>query len=218
MPWKQDRSKPLIGIIGGIGSGKSAVAAMFAEEGCAVIDSDQLSHAILQSEEVKKELRGWLGKGVFDVKNEVIRAAVGRIVFSDPKQLARLNQLIHPREEAERKALMEKALRDSAFKAIVWDTPLLVEVGLHRDCDAVVFVRVSPEIRQERVKGRGWSTEELLRREKMQIPLDKKAEVADYCIDNNGDQAASRRQVHEVLSHLLSKPQGESPKITGHPR
>jgi len=212
MAWKQNRSKPLIGILGGIGSGKSAVAAMFAREGCAVVDSDKLSHEILQSDEVKEELRAWLGAKVFDQAGNVVRAAVGKIVFNNPQQLARLNQLIHPREEENRRALMAKALAAPGYKAIVWDTPLLMEVGLHRDCDALVFVKVPTPIRQERVKnGRGWGAEELTRREKMQIPLDKKAQVADYYIDNSGDQAASERQVHEVLSHLLSKPNGESP-------
>jgi dephospho-CoA kinase len=82
---------------------------------------------------------------------------------------------------------------------------LLLEAGLDRDCDAIVYVKVPVEMRQKRVeKERGWGAEELARRENSQIPLDKKASVADYCIDNSGDEAASLTQVHQVLSHLLS--------------
>ena len=77
MSWKQNRSKPLIGLLGGLGSGKSAVAAMFAREGCAVIDSDKLSHEILQSAEMKRELRAWLGDTVFDEAGNVVRGGGG---------------------------------------------------------------------------------------------------------------------------------------------
>jgi dephospho-CoA kinase len=209
MAWKDNRPKPVIGLIGGIGSGKSAIAAMFAAEGCAVIDSDRLSHEILQSAEVKEALRQWLGDRVFNPQGQVIRAALGKIVFNDAEQLARLNQIIHPREEQRRRGQVEQAMNDPACKAVILDTPLLLEVGLNRECDTLVFVETPLEIRQQRVQStRGWDADELSRREKIQIPLDKKAQVADYCINNSGDQAASQRQVLQILSHLLSKPNG----------
>jgi dephospho-CoA kinase len=209
MPWKLNRPKPVIGLLGGIGSGKSAIAALFAAQGCAVIDSDQLAHTILQSDEVKRELRAWLGDSVFDPSGNVDRRTLGKVVFADPDSLARLNQLIHPREQRQRDALMARFLADPQWKAIIWDTPLLLEVGLNRECDALIFVKTPFELRVDRVKNtRGWSPQELDRREKMQIPLDKKAKVADYCVDNSGDQAASQSQVQQVLSHLLSKPAG----------
>lgn len=208
MTWKDNRTKPVIGLLGGIGSGKSAIAGMFAAEGCVVVDSDKLSHEILQSSEIKAELRLWLGDSIFDSQGNVIRAALGQIVFKNAEQLARLNQLIHPREEQRRRALMQHAMNNGACKAVVWDTPLLLELGLNRECDVLVFVDTPLEIRLERVKiTRGWTPDELSRREKIQIPLDKKAQVADYCINNSGDQAASQHQVHQILSLLLSKPQ-----------
>ncbi len=209
MPWKHNRPIPVIGLVGGIGSGKSAIAAMFAAAGCAVIDSDKLVHQILQSAAVKSELQQWLGAAIVDGAGNVDRRAIGKIVFGDPAKLARLNQIIHPREQRERDAQMAQLLTECRYQAIIWDTPLLLEVGLNRECDALIFIQVSHEIRLERVKkSRGWGPQELDQREKMQIPLDKKADIADYCIDNSGDQAASQRQVLEVLSHLLSKPSG----------
>ena len=205
MQWKHGRSKPVIGIIGGIGSGKSAVAGLFAQEGCAVIDSDVLSHEVIQLPEVKAELRQWLGAGILDEVGRVSRKAVGRIVFADPDKLKRLNGIIHPRIGRLRDGLMAQYLADSGVKAVVWDTPLLLETGLNRECDVVVFVKATDQIRAQRVaKTRGWSAEELAKREKSQIGLDKKAAIADYCIDNNGDEVASLLQVQRVLSHLFS--------------
>jgi dephospho-CoA kinase len=205
MEWKHGRSKPVIGIIGGIGSGKSAVAGLFAREGCAVIDSDALAHEVIQLPEVKEELQLWLGAGVVDEDGRVNRHAVGVAVFADGEKLKRLNGMIHPRIGRLRDEAMVRYLVDSGVKAVVWDTPLLLETGLDRECDVVVYVKASDKTRQERVaKGRGWSAAELAKREKSQIGLDKKAAVADYCIDNNGDEAASLLQVQRVISHLFS--------------
>jgi dephospho-CoA kinase len=203
--WKHGRNKPVIGVIGGIGSGKSAVGRMFAREGCVVIDSDKLAHEVIEMPVVREELRGWLGDGVFDGKGRVDRKAVGGAVFGDEEKVKRLNGMIHPRIGEMRLGLMAKYLADRGVKAIVWDTPLLVETGLDRECDVVVFVDAAEPIRLERVrKSRGWGAEEVKKREKSQIGLDKKAQVADYCIDNGGDEAASLLQVQRVLSHLFS--------------
>jgi dephospho-CoA kinase len=203
--WKHGRNKPVIGLIGGIGSGKSAVGRMFAREGSAVIDSDKLAHEVIEMPAVREALRGWLGEGVFDGRGRVDRKAVGGMVFGDEEKVKRLNGLIHPRIGEMRGELMKKYLADGGVKAIVWDTPLLLETGLDRECDVVVFVEAPEEVRVARVgKSRGWGVEELKKREKLQIGLDKKAEVADYCIDNSGDEAASLLQVQRVLSHLFS--------------
>jgi len=205
MPWKHHRAKPVIGIIGGIGSGKSTVSRLFAAEGCAVIDSDALSHEILQTPEVRAYLREWLGPAVFDADGSVSRKHLGQLVFSDPAQLRRLNNLLHPKIAQRRAELMQIYLADPAIKAIVWDSPLLLESKLDRDCDALVFVSATDEIRLKRVAAtRGWTAAELRRREKLQFSLDNKAKIADYYIDNSGEQASSLRQVQQVLSHLLA--------------
>jgi dephospho-CoA kinase len=205
-PWKHNRSKPVIGLTGGIGAGKSSIARLFGSLGCAVIDSDALSHEALQSSDVKTVLEQWLGPGIYNADGSVSRKAVGGMVFGDVEKISRLNGVIHPRVATMREALMKRYLVDPAIAAIVWDSPLLMETGLYRDCDAVVFVNVPLGVRLERVRqGRGWTPEELARREKLQFPLDKKAQVADYCVDNSQDEASSLRQVQRVLSQLLSK-------------
>ena len=206
MAWKHG-SKPVIGLLGGIGSGKSTIARLFAREGCAVIDADALSHEILQTPEVRAELRAWLGERIFDAAGQVSRKALGAQVFQHPDKLQRLNGMIHPRVGKRRDELMAGFLNDPHIKAIVWDTPLLVETGLDRECDVLVFINVPQALRQQRlIQTRGWAPEELERREKFQFALDKKAALADYDVDNSGDEVASLRQVQRVLSHLLQSP------------
>jgi dephospho-CoA kinase len=204
-PWKHSNPKPVIGLAGGIGSGKSTIARLFASEGCAVIDSDADAHDVLQTEAVRTELRRWLGDDIFTADGTVNRKAVGSRIFSDPAQVQRLNALIHPRVAAQRELSMANYLADPAIRAVVWDTPLLYEVGLDQECDAVVFVKTPREIRLARVlKSRGWSPDELDKRENLQIPLDKKAQLADYCLNNTGDAASSLRQVQQLLSQILA--------------
>ncbi|MCL2645536.1 MAG: dephospho-CoA kinase [Phycisphaerales bacterium] len=206
--WKHNRSKPVIGITGGIGSGKSTVAQMFASQGCAVIDSDRLAHEVLQSREVKEELLAWLGQEVFNADGSVNRREVAKRVFADASQTERLNGLIHPRVDRRRRELMEGYLADDGgggVGAVGWGVPLLFGVGLNRECDAVIFVDVPRPIRLRRLReNRGWTAEELDRREKLQFPLDKKAQLADYCMDNSSDQASTLRLVQQVLSQILA--------------
>jgi len=207
MAWKNGHSKPIIGLLGGIGSGKSTIARLFAQQGCAVIDADALAHEILQTPDVQAELRTWLGDTIFDATGQTNRKALAAQVFQQPDKIQRLNSIIHPRVRQRRDELMKIYLNDPQMKAIMWDTPLLMEAGLDRDCDALVYVNVPLALRQQRVAlTRGWPPEELARREKFQFALDKKAALADYDIDNSGDEVASLRQVQRVLSHLLPNP------------
>lgn len=196
--------KPIIGIVGGIGSGKSFVADLFGQLGCVVINSDQQAHQAYSLDEVKRTLRQWWGDGVFDSSGEVIRAEIGKRVFHHPDQLRRLESLIHPVVRRLRDEAMQRHATDAQVKAYIWDTPLLYEVGLDRECDAVVFVDAPRELREERVRRtRGWLPGELDRREKSQLPLDKKAELAQYRVVNTADAASTRRQVEAVLSRVL---------------
>ncbi len=206
MAFKHDRPKPVIGLVGGIGAGKSAIAALCAKHQCAVIDSDALSHEILQSPPLKNHLATLFGPSIFSADSSVDRKALGRLVFSAPTKLANLNALIHPHVNRRRDELMAIHLADPHIHAIVWDTPLLLESALDRECDCIVYVGTPPEVRLDRLKStRGWTPSDLAEREKLQFPLDKKALIADYCIDNGGDKAASEDQVLRVLSLFMKK-------------
>jgi dephospho-CoA kinase len=198
--------KPIIGIIGGIGSGKSTIARQFAALGCGVIDADALAREALAQPATITQLLQWWGRDVVQPDGKADRAAIAKIVFGDATQLARLESVTHPYVLAQRTKLREEYRNNPAVIAIIEDCPLLLEKNLEGDCDAIVFVRASNATRQDRVKSsRGWSPDELERREKKQMALDMKARRADYVIENDGGEAESFTHVRQVLSQILQQ-------------
>jgi dephospho-CoA kinase len=203
--------KPIIGLTGGIGSGKSTAAAIFRDLGAAVIDADRLNHEELNCPEVIGELCRWWGQRVVGADGRADRAAIRRIVIHDDSQRERLERLVHPRIEQRRRELMAGFQDDPAIRAVVWDAPLLHEAGLAEQCDCLVFVEAGQGARLKRVRQRGWTAEDLERFERSQWPLDTKKDRADYRIANNSDIADLRRQVEDVFSRILAR--GEASAI-----
>jgi dephospho-CoA kinase len=199
------QGKPIIGIAGGIGSGKSMVARFLADLGCHVIDSDELSRQAYRKSEVVQTLQSWWGDAVVQPDGSVDRRAVAKRVFSDETQLRKLEGLIHPLVEQSRQEAMDLAIRKNPdLPAFVWDSPLLFESGLSPRCDAVIFVQTPLAQRVARVsQTRGWDEAELTRRENLQWPLDKKREISDYVVVNTADAEYARSQVNQVLSRTL---------------
>jgi dephospho-CoA kinase len=205
--------KPIIGIAGGIGSGKSFVARLFGEEGCLVISSDDQVKLAYKDYRVKDAIKHWWGKMVFSPDGEVDRSAVARKVFTHPDELRRLEQLLHPIVDEARQRTMQAHANDAQVKAFVWDTPLLFESGLNQQCDKMVFVDAPLAIRQARVQEtRGWSPAELDSREKLQMPLDSKQKISDYVISNTAGPDEARAQVREVLSRIFAGLTTDSPR------
>lgn len=193
---------PIIGIAGGIGSGKSRVAQEFAKLGCLVIDSDREARAALERDEVKRQLVAWWGGDVLDESGAVARGKVAEIVFSDPEQRGRLEGLIHPLVKKSRDELIAAS---PGHRAVVIDAPLLFEAKLDADCDAVVFVDAPREVRLARVREhRGWSEEELARREASQLPIEEKRRRSDHVVTNAGSVAELAGQVRRVLEAVES--------------
>ena len=202
--------KPVIGIVGGIGSGKSVVAQAFGQLGCLVIDADEQVRQAYKDYRVKQALKHWWGRMVVDPDGEIDRAAVARKVFAHPDELRRLEQLLHPMVTEGRERVMKSHADDSQVVAFVWDIPLLLETGLQEQCDAVVFIDAPVEQRLARIAAtRGWDAEQLDSREKLQMPLDKKREISEYVIVNTAGVDDLHAQVREVLSRILA---GMTPK------
>jgi dephospho-CoA kinase len=198
-------NKPIIGITGGIGGGKSTVAGMFGELGCCVIDSDEQVRQAYSEPAIVRKLREWWGDDAFEA-GRVSRKKIGRIVFADRGQLDRLEKLLHRRVAELRDQVMDRVGNDPKVPAFVWDTPLLFETGLSARCDAIVFVEASAEVRLNRVKAsRGWDEGELRKREILQWPLDKKREISHYIVDNTADADDVRGQVREILFRILAR-------------
>ena len=199
----QKMHKPVIGVLGGIGAGKSFVARQFALLGCAVIDSDELAAAALGDAAVRRQVAERWGRQVLDESGQVDRLALAQLVFQDADELHLLEQMIHPKVHELRSSLRRKYQLDPDVPAIVEDCPLLLEKDLVDQCDVMVFVDADRRLRLERVAERGWSDKELAQREKNQLALDFKAEISDHVIDNSADEAHCARQVRGVFSLIL---------------
>jgi dephospho-CoA kinase len=198
--------KPVIGIAGGIGSGKSFAASMFGELGCLVINSDVQVTEAYRDPEVMQALRSWWGDAAIRPDGQVDRRVVAGKIFKDGLERQRLEALIHPKVNEARRRAMEAAAGDAGVVAFVWDTPLLFETSLDKECDAVVFVDAPNEARLKRVReSRGWDAGELARREISQWPLDRKREISHYVIGNTADAGHARGQVRDVLSRILTQ-------------
>ena len=198
-------SKPVIGLSGGIGSGKSAVGRILQEFGAGLIDSDRLGHQALLEPDVVRMLHDWWGPDVIDREGRVDRAAVGKIVFADSVQKKRLEELLHPRIARGRQELKEEFNTDARVRIIVIDAPLLHEAGVDAECDCIIFVDADRSVRERRVQEqRRWTAEELDRRENLQISLDMKRRRADHIVSNNSSLSALRGQVEHLVKRILA--------------
>ena len=193
---------PVIGIVGGIGAGKSTVARVFKDLGCVISDSDAFVRELMESDRVKKQLSAWWGDRVFAPDGSIDRSRVAQIVFESEEERRRLEGFIHPLVHDERRELIRSA-RDSGASGVIVDAPLLFEAGVDSECDAVVFVDTPREIRLSRVKStRGWSESELDRRENAQIGLEEKRNRSDYTISNTGLPDELHGRVARVLASI----------------
>lgn len=197
-------TKPVIGILGAIGSGKSTVARAFEACGCVVIDADALAQGVLDEPDVIAAVRQVFGE-VLDVSGRVNRVSLAERAFDSPERIAALNALIHPRVLRTFREQIDRAKADPAVPAIVLDMPLLLEVGWEKNCDVLVFVDCAWKKRLKRTLKKGKLDEkQLKKREKFQISLDKKKKIAHYVLNNNSDESDSAEQVAQLFSSITS--------------
>ena len=202
----------VIGLAGGIGAGKSRVAAVLGSMGYLIVDADRDAKAALDLPDVRDQLVRWWGRGVLNAEGRINRAAVAEIVFADPTQRTRLEELVHPIIKAKRADLIARAATEGRAGVVI-DAPLLFEAESDKECDVVFFVDAPPEVRWERVKSRGWSRAELERREKAQLPLEEKRRRADIVVDNGGDSSAMEAGVQRAVEAARRKARAKN--VTG---
>jgi dephospho-CoA kinase len=193
----------VFGVLGGVASGKSAVARELAGPAGVVLDADREVHEVLRRPEVLDALRAEHGAGIVGPDGALDRAALARIVFADREARRRLEALTHPLVRANLRSRLEAA-RASGVPRIVLDVPLLLENdaqhGLVAECDALVWIEAEPATRAARAAAtRGWSPDEVARREAAQWPHDAKRARARHVVENDGTLDDMRRAVARVL-------------------
>lgn len=193
---------PVIGIVGGIGAGKSTVAQIFEGLGCVVSDSDMSVRELMDTRSVVNQLVEWWGREIFGADKKIDRAKIARIVFDQPFERRKLEGLIHPLVHQLRRATIAQAIQDGAAGVIV-DAPLLFEAGVDSECDAVIYIETPADIRLARVqKSRGWDEFELNKREKAQLGLEHKRKRSDYTVANLGLPDELNGRVARVLASI----------------
>lgn len=194
--------RPLVvGLIGGIASGKSSVAREFERLGAARFDADRAAHEVLASPEVRDLLVQRWGAAILDAAGAPDRQKIATRVFGPPpdgpRELQFLESVTHPRVGDR----LVDALRQAAASGqpvVVLDVPKLVEAGMHELCDQIVFVAAPVDVRRQRALARGWSQDEFAAREAAQESLEEKRRVADLVIDNGGSPSATQAQVEQL--------------------
>jgi len=198
--------KPVIGVVGGIGSGKSTAAREFSALGSALIDADRIGHELLRRPDVRDEVRRRWGDRVFGPDGEVSRPALAEVVFDKPDELSALNAIVHPKLRREMETRIAAAQADPAVAGVVLDAAVLFEAGWDDLCTDLVFVSSPGQARLERVsRERGWDERQWSARENSQISLDTKASRCEYTIDNRFSASFLREQVRVIFHRIRQK-------------
>jgi dephospho-CoA kinase len=204
----------VIGLSGGIGSGKSTVARLLVELGATLIDADAIVHALqAPGRPMVDELAAAFGPGILDATGALDRKALGEIAFRDPAARERLNAIVHPPVGAEFARRLAEALAADA-ELIVLDIPLLFEgrasgrgSAAQAAVSATVLVWVPEALQIERQLARdGCTRDEAVRRVSAQMPLDDKRALADHVIDNSGSLEETERQVRALYEEITRAP------------
>lgn len=197
----------VIGVTGGVGTGKSTVARLFGELGAEVFDADRVVHRLLEpGTPVWKRIRAQFGPSVLEPDGRINRGRLGEIVFREPHRLKALNRIVHP---AVRRSILTdlSRLKTRRPRAVaVLDIPLLIESGRAYRTSAVVVVTASQRVAARRLKARsGWEPAEMKRRSGFQMPLKEKETQADFVVGNGGALADTRRQVVRVWKKITGE-------------
>ncbi len=195
----------VIGITGGIGTGKSTVARILADRGVLVLDADKISREVTESGgRALEEIRETLGNRVFDASGSLKRNQVAEIVFSNRTKLDQLSAVIHRHVLAEMAEKIE-AERQKGTKVIALDVPIPVQRGFVDSCNQIWTVSAPLELRLDRLLLRGMTNEEAKRRMDMQMTAEEYEDIADFVIQNDQDMAHLETQVKELIEKELHK-------------
>lgn len=197
----------VIGLIGGVASGKSFAADCFEQLGAVRLDGDVAGHRVLEEPEVMDQARQRWGEAIFDVQGRIDRSRLARIVFGPSpeavEELAFLESLSHPRIGNFLRNQLDQLRAQGKVQVAVVDAAMLLKAGWDDFCDKIVFVDCPEPLRRQRALARGWDEQQLSRREQSQQTLEQKRSRADYVIENSGTLEGFRQQIMHFWDSLL---------------
>lgn len=194
----------IVGLTGGIASGKSLVAKVFQDLGAHIIDADKIVHELLEpGQQAWEEVVKYFGPEIVFPDKTIDRRKLGAIVFNDAEKRAWLNQCLHPKVFAVYTARVKHLCARELDAIIVLDAALLIETGYHKKMDRIVVVYADQEQQMERLTSRDrFSREQALVRIRSQMPLSEKRKQADYVIENTGTREETEQQAREIFQKL----------------
>ena len=197
----------ILGITGNIAAGKSTISKELARRGAVVVDADQLARDVVESgSSALKKIVKLFGTKVLQKDGDLDRDRLGQMVFADVKVRAMLNRIIHPEIAKKSIEQLQKLKKRTDIPLIVYEAPLLFEVGAETRVDKVLVVKIDPEEQLKRLRARDGSDEAAAQqRIAAQMPQQKKIARADFVIDNSGSIAETLKQIDLLWPQLVSK-------------
>ena len=196
----------LVGLTGGIATGKSTVSEILRQLGCEIIDADRLARDVVEPEQPAwKQIVAEFGGGVVTAEGALDRKKLGAIVFADPERRKRLEAITHPAIRARFQARLDELAAQGFAGIVVFDAPVMIESGNYKNMDRLVVVVTDDATQAGRLQERD-GTDEAEGRRKIasQMPLAEKAKLADYVIDNSGAREATAAEVRRVFAALMA--------------
>ncbi|MBP1915053.1 dephospho-CoA kinase [Lederbergia galactosidilyticus] len=190
----------MVGLTGGIASGKSTVSQMFKERGFAIIDADVAARKVVEPDQsAYREIVQVFGEVILLPNQMLDRAKLGAIIFSDETKRQKLNSIVHPAVRKQMEIWKNEALA-AGSQTVIYDIPLLFESRLTNLVEKTIVVFVEEQVQLERLMERnGLSESEALARITSQMPLTEKVKMADAIIDNNGEMDETRSQIEQLI-------------------
>jgi dephospho-CoA kinase len=198
----------VIGLTGGIATGKSMVSAILEIAGAVIIDADRIARKV-----VKKNLPAYrqivdtFGGSVLLPDGEINRTALGNLIFNDPRKKQLLNTIVHPQVEKETHRQLKQIKKNNPNALVILDIPLLFEANMHKDLSEVIVVYAPEHIQIKRLMERDHlAQEDALARIRSQMPIEEKKSLATMVIDNSGTLEHTRKQTLEIFQRLKEPP------------
>lgn len=193
----------IIGLTGGIGSGKSTVARSLQEHGFPIVDADLIAREIVEpGQPALAELAKEFGADILNADGSLDRGLLASRAFTNKDTTQRLNDITHPRINQRTQELFDEA-RENGAEAVIYDMPLLIDKGLHKDMDATIVVHAAEHVRLERLTTkRGLDVDDVRRRINAQIDDETRKQHADILLDNNGTEEDLTKQIAQAVDKI----------------